>query len=485
MAGKIWRGIRLTSMFFAMLASIVVSACESTVTVESTDLSKVKLGAPRPEIEKALGKPMGQEQSGPWVLVRYPYMIGNSERVTTATEAGGGGGDGPLGGLLVAIVLLPVIVATLTGIQEVKKAAARSRLKKEGARVLTLIYDANGKAEWIGSKAISPDLLTKAKAGKAAAQHEIALVTLGKKEQWGWECRSANQGYGPALLGIPDLFEPSEFQKYTLYLIPARSLDDASKKEAIDAKKRVASLLEPKMISLAQQTANEFRHKVLCDPNELANVKIPDIAEPIVERERYAPRSRSEIGSANCGDANAQEALGIRYQDGIRTAKNLTQAYVWFTLSQRNMSEINRWYADEYRDTIREQLTPEQMAEADRRVEAWKSGPEVCKPPWQKLATNLKDANCGVVGAQDWLGLRYQEGEGREKNLPESYVWYGLAQRHATNKYDRLLADYQRDVVRSQLMPAQIADAEERIEAWEPDESACRAEAKSVSTVTN
>ena len=72
--------------------------------------------------------------------------------------------------------MAPVIAPAV--MHSVKSANAQSRLEKEGKRFLTVIYGADGKAEWFGNNPISIALLAKAK-GRPTTVTETGSKTQG------------------------------------------------------------------------------------------------------------------------------------------------------------------------------------------------------------------------------------------------------------------------------------------------------------------
>jgi hypothetical protein len=81
-------------------------------------------------------------------------------------------------------------------------------------------------------------------------------------------------------------------------------------------------------------------------------------------------------------------------------------------------------------------------------------------------------ANCGDYEATVEIGIKFESEKGVPNNYLEAYFWYGVAQKQATTSSDKLGADVYRKVVKVQLSPDQIVEAERRIEEWQPDD--CR-----------
>ncbi len=76
--------------------------------------------------------------------------------------------------------------------------------------------------------------------------------------------------------------------------------------------------------------------------------------------------------AANHGHVEAQIRLSELYELGFGTAVDLVRAYMWAEIATRiTGSHSQRVRAAGNRDTVAEIMTPDQAAEATRRVEAW------------------------------------------------------------------------------------------------------------------
>ena len=72
-------------------------------------------------------------------------------------------------------------------------------------------------------------------------------------------------------------------------------------------------------------------------------------------------------------------------------------------------------------------------------------------------------AEQGFASAQYYLALMYIQGQSVERDLVEAYMWLDLAV-----KQDSREALKTRGLITKQLSPAEINEAEERVEAWRP-----------------
>lgn len=76
---------------------------------------------------------------------------------------------------------------------------------------------------------------------------------------------------------------------------------------------------------------------------------------------------------ADADDLRAQYALGQSYFDGTGVARDYMSAYVWFTIAAGQTPLVdNRKQLIELRNIAAARMTPEQVADAARRVAAWK-----------------------------------------------------------------------------------------------------------------
>ena len=74
---------------------------------------------------------------------------------------------------------------------------------------------------------------------------------------------------------------------------------------------------------------------------------------------------------AEQGDADAQYNLGLMYNNGLGVPQNLVQAHKWLSLavSSKDSADANRNV--ELREAIVADMTPEQLAEAERLASEW------------------------------------------------------------------------------------------------------------------
>jgi len=68
------------------------------------------------------------------------------------------------------------------------------------------------------------------------------------------------------------------------------------------------------------------------------------------------------------GRASAQNDLGLLYANGLGGPQDVVQSHMWYSLAAGNGYEI----ATGYRDDLAKQMTPAQIAEAQKRTREWK-----------------------------------------------------------------------------------------------------------------
>ena len=72
--------------------------------------------------------------------------------------------------------------------------------------------------------------------------------------------------------------------------------------------------------------------------------------------------------AADQGEALAQTKIAIMYDEGQGVPQNIVQAYKWYSLAATNGDKP----ANELRNTITNQMTPAQIAEAQKLAQEWK-----------------------------------------------------------------------------------------------------------------
>ncbi len=77
--------------------------------------------------------------------------------------------------------------------------------------------------------------------------------------------------------------------------------------------------------------------------------------------------------AADQGHATAQYNLGVMYENGRGVPQDYVQAHKWFNLAASRATEAYvREQGTKNRDTVAAQMTPQQIAEAQRLAREWK-----------------------------------------------------------------------------------------------------------------
>ena len=116
-----------------------------------------------------------------------------------------------------------------------------------------------------------------------------------------------------------------------------------------------------------------FREVLAIDPRHAAAYVHLGVS---YARGRGVPRNEVEAAkwfhlAANQGDPDAQLDIGISYYAGRGAPADDVLAYMWFNLSAAQGNET----AIKYRDEVAREMTPGQVAEAQRLAREWKPKP--------------------------------------------------------------------------------------------------------------
>jgi TPR repeat protein len=150
---------------------------------------------------------------------------------------------------------------------------------------------------------------------------------------------------------------------------------------------------------------------------------------------------------ADEGSADAQNALGVMYDNGFGVAQDHAAAAAWFkkAADQGNAA-----------------------GEFDLAL-VYDSGRGVAKSDTLAAFWYRRAADQGVAGAQLALGSMYAVGRSLPKDAVQAYVWLSLAANHtAAKSADHLNALKLRDQVAQTMSTSQVADAERLTDEWQP-----------------
>jgi hypothetical protein len=95
----------------------------------------------------------------------------------------------------------------------------------------------------------------------------------------------------------------------------------------------------------------------------------------------YAEAVKWYRRAAEQGVAFAQFNLGVRYANGQGVERDPVQAYQWFSAAAQSLLGKEADTARQARDSIKAQLTPEQLARGEEMVRSWRAKPEAPGAP--------------------------------------------------------------------------------------------------------
>jgi hypothetical protein len=79
--------------------------------------------------------------------------------------------------------------------------------------------------------------------------------------------------------------------------------------------------------------------------------------------------------------AFAQFNLGVCYVNGQGVTRDPVQAYQWFSVAAQSLLGKEADTARQARDSVKAQLTPEQLARAEELARSWRAKPETIGAP--------------------------------------------------------------------------------------------------------
>ena len=78
--------------------------------------------------------------------------------------------------------------------------------------------------------------------------------------------------------------------------------------------------------------------------------------------------------AADQGHAPAQLNLGVLYRNGEGVPQDYTEAHKWYNLAAARANGDDREQRERLRDNLAEQMTPAQLAEAQKLAREWQAG---------------------------------------------------------------------------------------------------------------
>jgi TPR repeat protein len=86
----------------------------------------------------------------------------------------------------------------------------------------------------------------------------------------------------------------------------------------------------------------------------------------------YAQAVRWYRKAAEQGDSQAQSELGVMYDEGHGVPQDFVEAHMWLNLAASRAHGDQQKYYAELREALAKKMTPQQIAEAQRRAREWK-----------------------------------------------------------------------------------------------------------------
>jgi TPR repeat protein len=176
--------------------------------------------------------------------------------------------------------------------------------------------------------------------------------------------------------------------------------------------------------------------------NEGIDVPSIDLLQPSANVQREEQLQRL-LQAANRGDADAQNALGVAYDDGDGVAQDSARALEWYrkaaeqghAAAQNNLAfmyEVGRGVSLDYDEALR----------------------------WYR-----RSAEQGWPAAQVSLGLMYAGAAGVERDFTEALTWFEIAAALASGEEREKYAGL-RDAIEPKMTPERIAAARQRAQEW-------------------
>ncbi len=179
--------------------------------------------------------------------------------------------------------------------------------------------------------------------------------------------------------------------------------------------------------------------------------------------------------AASKGDAAAQYAIAVRYADGVGTQADPKEAAKWLERAanaglapaqyrlaamyergvgvDKDLGQSRLWYAA---------AAAKGNVKAMHNLAVSLSGREGGDPDYTLAAKWYGEAaSYGLADSQFNLGILAEHGLGMSKNLSEAYKWFSLAAASGDAE-----AAKRREIIRVQLAPATLAEAEAGVKAW-------------------
>ena len=185
-----------------------------------------------------------------------------------------------------------------------------------------------------------------------------------------WYRKAAEQGFADAQSALGVMYEmgrgaPQDNVEAHMWMnLAAARARDAEQGEYARSRDSLGQQMNPQEIAEAQRRAREWMLKAGTTP--------------------ASESLRSLRARADAGDATAQSDLGLMYEMGIEVLQDYVEAHMWMNLAAARANGKLRASVVNLRDELFGKMTPDQIAEAQRRAREWK--PKIAQQPKAPLS---------------------------------------------------------------------------------------------------
>ncbi len=334
----------------ALLPLLTLPGCYAVTGVDRTEITEIRPGKSRTEIEKLLGSPSQSEAIDGLLLATYGYNRGSS-----------GHTDWGMGmGALIVLTPLPHVAAY---------AGQRAEI-----HVLYSKADVVLSVDAIYKLRVYARLQVNAEAGDPEAQYDLSVRSKPPEQAYKWRCLAASGGVAKASAALgrlhqygADGFRQDLTRSYKWWSLAEQHGHPLASRPLSE----VASFLSPDQVAEAEHIAAVWQADD-CGP-ELEQV----LEEQVVgewksidykHKRREYKQHDDDLQKAKCGNAVAQLSVAWDYEQGYRTVRDLRRAYFWYIWAERQGVQV----AAERMGHLNARLQLEDRIWVDREIEQWR-----------------------------------------------------------------------------------------------------------------
>lgn len=355
------------NFLLVIFLAVPSTGCSWFLGIERTDLSSVRIGTSRSDIEETLGKPIERQPYAAGEVDTYEFNIGYHGVIENEYA-------------LMEILVPPnVFGAPLVAVMG---ATEEPSIREEQRGYVTIAYGPDDVVIGLNGEATEEviTLLDKANKGDLDAQFKLGSRTdIDNAFKWKWLCVAAHGGHALAQEWVADRYrlglQPVGWDPGQAYAWYSRSGTPAAQARLTQM---AASMSAKQLLGAEKLTQSWQPDPASCDDKELWNA--------------WQKRWDRICLGAHQNDPNAMAGLGHSYEEGIEGHKtDLTRAYVWYRLAEKNgVVESGSYYVktaegweccgDKPRsEHLAEMMTPEEIAEAEGLLGNWHPNPAGCE----------------------------------------------------------------------------------------------------------